>query len=411
MAIALDTSGSMLGEKLVRSKKACDAVVSLLRGQDRLWLAGFATSLTQVADGVPGGSDEAKSVLAKIEGLAAHGVTRTDIALQWIEACLRDTPGTTRVGILVTDGKPTDPKGKQEIDTTPLLQMADRMGHAGMTICAVGLGNANSYNSALLTQISDRGRGAFLYADSPDALEELLSNRLNASQTVAAADCSLEIERMMAGATIISACRFRPEYLPLEPLETDTGSHVEIGSLRADVDTDILLDVEVPAPRDDTWQGFEDIFEVKVFGGDAISCAASARAGLTNTASYTEAQRRNSEVDKDRLNWDVNKYSDALIKVQEQDKSDAASMRKTGQLLSGMEQRARRAGNEPLAANIAAQITDLRKTGRLDAHRATGLLTASRSLGMGDAAQTTSTVRSNRATGVLAETPPMKEKQ
>jgi hypothetical protein len=60
--------------------------------------------------------------------------------------------------------------------------------------------------------------------------------------------------------------------------------------------------------------------------------------------------------------------------------ADAANPRRTGQLLSNMEQSARRAGNEALAGEVAAQIGHLRQTGKLDAVRATGLLTASRSL-------------------------------
>jgi len=381
LAIALDISGSMAGEKLYRSKRACEAVVSLLRAQDRLWLAGFSTNLEPIAEDLPGGSDAREQVLSKIDKLAAQGVTRTEVAFQWIESSLKDTPGAMRMGILITDGNPTDPLGKHDIDPAPLLGMASRLGQAGVTICAIGLGNASSYNSALLTQISDHGRGEFIYADTPQQLDKLLSARLSASQTIAASSGVLEIESLMPGAAITSACRFRPEYLPLEPVENANGFHIELGAIRSDIDTDILLNVDVPAPMGSSWSGAAGILSVKLTGSQALSAAPAAEAQLTNTLSYSEAQRQNAEVEKDRLNWDVNQYSDALLKVQEQVTPDTAKVRKTGQLLAGMEQSARRAGNDILANEVSVQVTELRKTGRLDAHRATGLLTASRQLG------------------------------
>ncbi len=383
LAVALDISGSMAGEKLYRSKKACEAIVSLLRPQDRLWLAGFSNNLEPVADELPGGSDATALVHTEIEKLFAHGVTRTDVAFQWIESSLKDVAGAMRIGILITDGNPTDPLGKQDIDTAPLLGMASRLGHAGVSICAVGLGNASSYNSALLTQISDQGRGEFIYAETPQQLEKQLAERLSASQTVAASSGALEIETSMTGAAITSACRFRPEYLPLEPVENEKGLHVELGPIRSDIDTDILLNVEVPAPVEESWNGAATVFSIKLSGNQALNSAPVALAALTNTVSYSEAQRQNADVEKDRLNWDVNLYSDALVKVQQQIAPDTTKMRKTGQLLAGMEQSARRAGNDDLADEVSAQVTELRKTGRLDAHRATGLLTASRQLGTG----------------------------
>ncbi len=403
MAIAIDISGSMAGDKLEKAKRACETVAGLLRSSDRLWLAGYSTDLVKVAEGLQGGSEAARSVMAKIGRLSAQGVTRTDVALQWLEACLPSTPGTARVGILITDGIPTDPMGKQTTDHAALLQMAGRMGQAGISICAVGLGNARYFNSALLTQISDRGRGEFIYAEKPETLNQLLVNRLSASQRVAATDAALEIVRAKPGVTIKAACRFRPDYLPLEPVETAEGYHIEAGAVRGDTSTDVLLNVELPAQSTDVWSGAQDVLTVRLTGsGDLADLPASA-ARINNTESYSEAQRRDQDVDADRLNWDVNVFSDALIKVQEQDVSETVKMRKTGQLLTGMEQSARRAGKDHLADLAANQVTELRKTGKLDAHRATGLLTASRSLGSPAGAQPLPGSKQSRETGVLAE--------
>jgi hypothetical protein len=128
--------------------------------------------------------------------------------------------------------------------------------------------------------------------------------------------------------------------------------------------------------------GPTDIVEIRLLG-DGAAVLATRRAAITNSSSYADAQRRNEDIEKDRLSWEVNLYSDALMKAQETS-SDSANSRRTGRLLTNMEKSARRAGNEELASDVAAQIVHLRQTGKLDPVRAPGLLTASRSLSSPD---------------------------
>ena len=396
MAIALDMSGSMTGDKLVQAKHACEKVIAMLRAEDRLSLAGFSTELLPILDDLPGGPQSAQIATRALQRMFAIGVTRADVALSWLEKALPPTPGAMRVGIIITDGHPTDPMGGKNIDPKPLIDMASRMGRAGVTICAVGLGDAAAFNTAFLTQVSDRGHGAFLHAETPAGLEQVLAARLSASQAMAIADAALEAHMVLPGAAVRAACRFRPEYLPLEIEQSGGVFRAAIGSVRADSITDVLIAVDVPAPAsnaDEVWSsGLAEAAEVRLVG-DGSAVLSSARAVIANTASYSDAQRRNAEVEKDRLSWEVNLYSDALMKAQEAG-PDAANPRRTGQLLTGMEQSARRAGNEQLASDVAAQIGHLRQTGRLDNVRATGLLTASRSL-VGEPL--------NRQTGLLGE--------
>jgi Ca-activated chloride channel family protein len=403
MAIALDMSGSMSGEKLIQAKHACEKVIAMLRPDDRLSLAGFSTELLPIIEDLPGGPQSQQIASQALQRLFAVGVTRADVALQWIEKALPPTQGAMRVGIVITDGHPTDPMGGKNIDTRPLVEMAGRMGRAGVTVCAVGLGSAAAFNTAFLSQISDRGHGAFLHAETPAGLEQVLAARLSASQAMAIADAALAMQLLVPGASVKTACRFRPEYIPLDIDQEGTTFRTGIGSVRADTVTDVLLQIDLPAPPASVegWKpGSIDVIEVRLIG-DGSAVLASDRASIQDTASYAEAQRRDSQVEQDRLSWEVNIYSDALMKAQECG-ADAANPRRTGQLLASMEQSARRAGNEQLASEVAAQIGNLRQTGKLDAGRATGLLTASRNLGsQGSRATGLLDAAPGRATGVL----------
>jgi Ca-activated chloride channel family protein len=107
MAIALDTSSSMQGEKLTAAKETCSAVVAQLRNTDRLELASFSTQVQPLLKSLAGGSgalDAANEAIAKLQ---ASGVTRTDMALEWIQKALPEEKGFVRIGILITDGHAT----------------------------------------------------------------------------------------------------------------------------------------------------------------------------------------------------------------------------------------------------------------------------------------------------------------
>ena len=111
MAIALDSSSSMEGEKLKSAKDACDTMLRHLRPEDKVWIASFATRVIPLVDGVEGDSGLRSAAQAKLADLEAEGVTRTDLALEWIQRTLKAETGLVRVGILITDGHPTDTKG------------------------------------------------------------------------------------------------------------------------------------------------------------------------------------------------------------------------------------------------------------------------------------------------------------
>ncbi|MGB8691180.1 MAG: vWA domain-containing protein [Microcoleus sp.] len=178
MAIALDTSQSMGGENLQRAKEACRAVVAQLRNSDRLSLAGFSTSVTPLLQSLPGGATAIKPANTAISRLTAEGVTRTDLALDWIANALPSEAGVARVGILITDGHATTPQGFILDDTGLLSDRSQQLANLGIILNTVGLGNANNFNTAFLTDLSDKGRGAFIFADPPASLEPQLQKRL-----------------------------------------------------------------------------------------------------------------------------------------------------------------------------------------------------------------------------------------
>jgi len=372
VAVALDTSRSMEGPKLARAGEAFRAILGLLRSEDRISLASFATTVEPLLNALPGEPSSRLYAESVVPYLRADGVTRTDLALTWLRDALPPEPDVLRVGLLITDGHATDPMGRALDNTDKLIGQAAWLGESGLMLCTVGLGDAANFNTAFLVDLSDRGRGAFLYAATPEALEPQLRARLTTTQNIAVGNLRLLLRPLLPGVKVLSAARFRPEFLPLDPPE-DTGETLTlpVGAVRSETITDVLLTLEVPPPDFGDPAGTRDVIEVRLDGQGVPDIGAVA--GLLYTTSYAEAQQLDPEVDSDRLQAEINTYSVALQRT--------TDPRQTANLLSNISYVAERAGKPHIAQEAAQQLQELQRTGQLNRHRSTGLLTSSRELG------------------------------
>ena len=368
VAIALDTSGSMAGPKLESAVAACRAILNLLRPEDRFSLAAFGDTLQPLLNAVPGGT--ANGTGTAFDSLRPLGVTRTDLALDWLTHALPAEPNTLRVALLITDGHPTDAQGHSLPQAGPLLAQATDLGDRGVTLYTVGLGHAAGFHVGFLTELSDRGRGAFLYADTPQALEPQLRARLNRAQSVAVADSELQLTSLLPGLRITATCRLRPDFLPLAlPEEADT-MRLAMPALAGDTPTDLLLALTVPPPAFGEALGLREILEVRLHVGEDSVCSV---VSLTSTPSYREAQQLDEEIDQDRLSWELNTYSTALTR--------STDTHRTSALLSDIAYTARRTGRSALAQQAAQERDSLQQTGALDPHASAKILTSTRELG------------------------------
>lgn len=379
LAVAIDTSGSMQGTKWQQAKIACEQLIAQLRPDDRLSLAGFADWITPIAPNLQIGQiDKLRSLL---EPLAPEGVTRTDLALDWIASALPPSPGRARIGILITDGHPTNELGTVSDDIQPLVRRAETMAAEGIMLSTVGLGNAEHFNTGLLVNLSDRGRGTFIYADTPALLGSQLQKRLHSIQKVAVETAILKVN-LVPGVILKNCCQFRPDYLPLVQTAPQT---IPLSKLQVDTPTDILLALEVSALNASQIPGNYAVGEIQLevldmsatgdisVTGETPVLRAIAPVELQFTPSYREAQKINPSADSDRLIWDINRFSTELAHTDDP--------LQTGELLGQIQAAAVKSRQMAIAEDAAEQFDNLKKTGKLNPHQTTGLLRASRQLG------------------------------
>jgi Ca-activated chloride channel family protein len=364
LAIALDTSQSMKGEKLTSAKQACQEIFKHLRDRDKLSLASYSHRVNALLNQVQGNDQQAQTTINQLQ---AEGVTRTDLALNWLKKALPKEAGMIRVGILVTDGHATNSGGILLEDLNPLLTQTTELTDAGIILCTVGLGNAANFNTEFLVNLSDRGRGAFIYADRPEDLSQQLQERLTACQSIATDELKLQLQPLN-GSTLQGFCQFRPEYLPLE----ETAPHqLTLSGIRANQPTDILVNLHGPT------QGFGEAPTRKPFLNIELTvpnlAPIPAQTSLQYTNSYREAQQFNTEVNSDRLGWIMNQCSTDLTRT--------SDPHRTGEFLVDLQVAATKSGQTAIAQQAAQQLTDLQKSGKLDAHQLTNLLQETRKQG------------------------------
>lgn len=373
MGIALDTSSSMNGEKLEAAKLACQTVIALLRDSDRLSLAAFSSQINPLLRDLAGGANALTQAATAITKLQAHGVTRTDLALRWLAQSLPPEAGVSRVGILITDGQATNPGGAPLDNLQSLVTQGEQLSSSGIVLCTVGLGDAENFNTGFLTDLSDKGRGAFLYADNPSSLQMLLQERLSAYQAIATNEAKL-IFKLKPGVKTKGFCCIRPDYIPLEESAIN---ELTLTSLRTNTPTDILISLETPPGNFGEPQGVQEIIEIELMT-PSLAEPVKAKACLNYTNSYSEAAKADIQIEKDRLIWEINIYSKEVIDLGD------SNPKRTGVLLENIQVVACRAGKSDLAEQAAEQLDKLQKTGQLDAHKTTRMLTTTRNLNLDD---------------------------
>lgn len=357
VALALDTSGSMEGSKLQEARQACLAAAELLRPQDRLSVIAFSTRVEEIVRDQPMSSVDLRDLAQRLGRLEAQGVTRTDMALQWLDGTLRAHQGA-RFAILATDGHPTDPRGNVLEDFDDLHSHAQRIGQSGINLSSIGLGDAENFNGTLLVDLVDRGRGRFLHARSAGDLTGMLREHFEQAQSVGAEALVVELTPQMPGLELQACCQIAPTFLPMDRPEPAEGAwRIRLNNVRGDIDTDLLFHLQLPAPGFAEPSGIRRVLTV-VGTVPGRSIQARVETSIENVASLTEEQKLNKDVHDARVLWDVNVFQDAAL--------HARTLTETGDYLQLLRKSAIQGGYSQVAQAAQEQLDQLAANGQID---------------------------------------------
>ncbi len=241
LALAIDTSGSMAGEKLHRAQEAASQVVRHLTAADRVAVVSYSDGVRIVAPSTELTASAKTDLLWRLSRMEAGGMT--NLSGGWLTACQgvakyqRGEEQVNRV-LLLTDGLAnvgiTDPG--------ELLEHARQLRLRGITTSTMGVGV--DFNEELLEGMARHGGGRFQYVETAKHIPDCVGGELGELLQLAARNVAVEVG-LPEGVTCAGCLN---EYL-LE--DTPWGVRVHIGDLLAGASKRAVLKLRVSVPGGD----------------------------------------------------------------------------------------------------------------------------------------------------------------
>ncbi len=253
LALVLDRSGSMQGEKLRNLKEAVRLLMRRLRPDDVVSAVGYDHEVMTLARGATGGEGH-EGVLAALERLHARGMT--NLSGGWFQGRHLATGHRVQGGVnrilLMTDGL-----ANQEVTHRgALTELCRAAADEGIVTTTIGFGA--DYDEDLLRDMAEAGGGATWYVETPDQAPGIFEEEIEGLLSLAAQHVRLRF-RLAPG------CRFVELHHDHPLHHTPDGVEVDLGDLYALEPRPALFRLELapPAPPrpgervvDGGWRGW-----------------------------------------------------------------------------------------------------------------------------------------------------------
>jgi Ca-activated chloride channel homolog len=205
IALVLDRSGSMMGEKLAYCKKAAQFVVDNLDAEDRVSVVIYESGVKVLVPSTKAGNKE--QLKRMIEGINVAGGTCMSCGMisgydevkkyfeqQHVNRVLLLTDGLANQGI--SDHKRLDSMASK-------WATSDRI-----TLSTFGVGA--DFDEKMLTNLAEYGIGNYYFIDKPENIPPIFSKELKGLLEVVAQDATVKVE-LPANVTVVKVFGYRYE--------------------------------------------------------------------------------------------------------------------------------------------------------------------------------------------------------
>jgi Ca-activated chloride channel family protein len=239
LALVLDKSGSMEGEKIVHLRKAATNVIELLDDQDYVSIVAFSDRVYRIA---PSDLASAKERLkAAIDGIRDGGGTAMSGGMREGLRELEQNVSPDRLDrmLLLTDGQTFG-------DEEECQKLGTEMGSRGIVIQALGLGE--DWNEDLLDDVAEASGGKADFIEEPDEISDFFQEAVQQMQAAVVQNAQLVL-RLVNGIVPRQVWRLTPmiENLGYKPL-SDRDVQVDLGEIDKDEGVALLVELLV-SPR------------------------------------------------------------------------------------------------------------------------------------------------------------------
>lgn len=233
LAIVLDRSSSMSGEKIARAKEAAIMAVDRLRDDDIVSVVSYDSVVEVLVPATR--ASEREMIRAKIRGLDARGMTALFAGVSKGAQEIRKFLADDRVNriVLLSDGQanvgPSSP---------------NELGHLGITLAKEGisvttLGLGLGYNEDLMSQLAAKSDGNHAFVAQANDLPRIFDSELGDVLAVVAQEVTVKVH-LAAGARPVKVINREAEIRGQTAI-------VSLNQLYARQERFFLLEVELPA--------------------------------------------------------------------------------------------------------------------------------------------------------------------
>jgi Ca-activated chloride channel family protein len=232
LALVLDRSGSMAGDKLEKAKEAALMVLDRLQPDDIISVVTYDSEVEVLVPATK--ANERELIRERISALTPRGSTAlfagVTFGLEEVSKNL-DAKHVNRI-VLLSDGQANvGPSSPNELG-----QLGEAAGRQGISITTIGLGLG--YNEDLMTQLAMRSDGNHAFAENAGDLASIFSHELGDILSVVARDVDVEIS-FDDGITPVRA-------LGRDATITGHKARVSLSQLYAKQQKHVLFEVKVP---------------------------------------------------------------------------------------------------------------------------------------------------------------------
>ena len=353
IALVLDRSGSMDGEKMDNLKEAVGYVVDTLGDNDLVSVTIFDDQVETLVPSRPAKNrDEIKTKLARV---IVRGGTQISDGISAGLAEARKGIAKDRVNriVLLTDGQTWD-------DEDACLKLADEAGKLGVAITSIGIGE--QWNEKLLLRIAERSHGNSHWIQNPIAILDAFRQEMEGMQSVAVTNLKIT-GRMSPGVRPVKVFTTAPMIADVSA-RTVSGSMVQadLGSLDGRKGQAVLIEARVPAHKTGAYRMGQVELTYDIPSGGFSRQTVKADLNVTFTDDKTAAAKVNAEV----MNL-VEKVTAFKLQTRALNEVDAGNIVAATRKFQAAATVLLNLGEDDLADAVEREIGALNKTGSLTA--------------------------------------------
>jgi Ca-activated chloride channel homolog len=237
LAVVLDRSGSMQGQKLTDARQAIVRMLDWLSPEDRLALIVYDNTVQTLFPLAHLNESHRRQYASAVERITAGGGTNLGGGLQsGIDALMRvPGEGRQRKVILISDGLAnhgiTDPVALGHLSASAAAQR--------IAVSTVGVGY--DFNEFLMSALADHGAGRYHFLENPQSFAKVLEHEFEATRNVAAAGLQIRVP-LKHGLRVVDAGGY--------PIHTEGNvAVIQPGDLLSGEQRRIFVTLQLPADR------------------------------------------------------------------------------------------------------------------------------------------------------------------